>query len=515
MSKYLIAVGGTGMRCLESFVHLCAIGMMDNEEINVLIIDTDNSNGNKSRTHDIINAYIDIKKDEKENSSSYQDTFFSSIINLYEFNPIYKDTFSNIAKDSDPAFGEEEEELVNLLFETNTQEFNLEHGYRAQTHLGSYLMYHEIIDRVRNKNGNDGLTQFVQKIVNDKDNPKVFVLGSLFGGTGASSIPIIPRAISEAAQALEAFNLGSKIKFGATLLTQYFTFNPPTDEQLATTDKVIANGNGFGLNSQAALMYYDSETIKNDFDEFYMIGWPYSPKDFSISGNDNKFITGGELQENPAHIVDLISAFAAYNFFTKTDDGGNLKWFYKTIEENNGKPEFKFSDFVGDGKADEFKKKISAFYSMCLMLNIEYKASKPTESEFKDFLNAVNVGRITGDITEKENKAIDLYIKNFSFSIDNNKVIPGWLYQVKDSSGAKEFLFRTSAFKTNYKELLGIEWLNISLESDVVKTKLFGKASFDFLKNKMSQNKKVSFTGISKANEQLLKWLYDTLTEAF
>ena len=30
---FVIAIGGTGMRCLESFVHLCAIGMFDNEEI--------------------------------------------------------------------------------------------------------------------------------------------------------------------------------------------------------------------------------------------------------------------------------------------------------------------------------------------------------------------------------------------------------------------------------------------------------------------------------------------------
>ena len=31
---FVIAIGGTGMRCLEAFVHLCAIGMFDNEEIN-------------------------------------------------------------------------------------------------------------------------------------------------------------------------------------------------------------------------------------------------------------------------------------------------------------------------------------------------------------------------------------------------------------------------------------------------------------------------------------------------
>ena len=38
---FIIAVGGTGMRCLESFTHLCAIGMFDNQEIEILTLDTD------------------------------------------------------------------------------------------------------------------------------------------------------------------------------------------------------------------------------------------------------------------------------------------------------------------------------------------------------------------------------------------------------------------------------------------------------------------------------------------
>ena len=32
---FVIAIGGTGMRCLEAFVHLCAVGMFDNKETKV------------------------------------------------------------------------------------------------------------------------------------------------------------------------------------------------------------------------------------------------------------------------------------------------------------------------------------------------------------------------------------------------------------------------------------------------------------------------------------------------
>ena len=47
---FLIGIGGTGMRCLEAFVHTCAIGMLDNSEINILALDTDLDNGNFSTT---------------------------------------------------------------------------------------------------------------------------------------------------------------------------------------------------------------------------------------------------------------------------------------------------------------------------------------------------------------------------------------------------------------------------------------------------------------------------------
>ena len=41
-SKYfLITAGGTGMRCLQSFVNLCGLGLMKNTSVDVLLLDTD------------------------------------------------------------------------------------------------------------------------------------------------------------------------------------------------------------------------------------------------------------------------------------------------------------------------------------------------------------------------------------------------------------------------------------------------------------------------------------------
>ena len=57
---FLIGIGGTGMRCLEAVTHMCAMGMFDSKEINILTLDTDFSNGNKQRTETLPDAPLPI-----------------------------------------------------------------------------------------------------------------------------------------------------------------------------------------------------------------------------------------------------------------------------------------------------------------------------------------------------------------------------------------------------------------------------------------------------------------------
>ena len=50
MGYYAIGVGGTGAKCLESLIHLSAAGMMPkSDELHVLFVDPDTSNGSRAR----------------------------------------------------------------------------------------------------------------------------------------------------------------------------------------------------------------------------------------------------------------------------------------------------------------------------------------------------------------------------------------------------------------------------------------------------------------------------------
>ena len=80
---FVIGIGGTGMRCLEAFTHLCAIGMFDNQEIEVLTLDTDQLNGNKTKTENLIELYSRIKTSDSgpKGGTPNANTFFSAKLN--------------------------------------------------------------------------------------------------------------------------------------------------------------------------------------------------------------------------------------------------------------------------------------------------------------------------------------------------------------------------------------------------------------------------------------------------
>ena len=155
---FIIAIGGTGMRCLESFVHLCAMGMFDNKTIDILTLDTDQSNGNKDRVEALINLYNNIKSDDANQVNGVNPnakTFFSAKINLYRFYTVYgegnRKTYKILSGVNSGLHKEENTDLTDLFFDDDSvQSFELSHGYRAQTHLGSLLMYHGIIEAARN-----------------------------------------------------------------------------------------------------------------------------------------------------------------------------------------------------------------------------------------------------------------------------------------------------------------------------------------------------------------------------
>lgn len=480
---FLIAIGGTGMRCLESFVHLCAAGLFDNHTIEILTLDTDQNNGNKDRVEALIELYNKVKTNDTANQGGEQrsNTFFSAKLNLYRFFTDYsipsRSTLQALAstKSLTAEQRQDNQDLSDLLFDDTVQQFKLDHGYRAQTHLGSLLMYHGIIEAARNakigggevKSQEKELASYLTLLNNHAQSSRVFVFGSVFGGTGASSIPLIPIAISESLKITTGgsneLNL-NKVLFGSTLLTDYFKFRSPTEEQLAN-EKVIADANNFALNSQAALSFYnDDTTVKKTYKRMYHIGWPSSLKIDYSEDYDGNVVTGGHEQRNKCHVAELMCAAAAFDFFNedrnKLENIGNAEYLFRIIDVDiDGNMQLSGASFVGENHGEVFENKLGALLSLAHIVLSKFGGAHKDVCGTEQLLNYFAEAKFTdyNDLSDAQCTEIDEYLKEFGYQFKDSKVDFGWIYQIFRSVRGGKFIFSSDAFITNISGLHNID----------------------------------------------------------
>ncbi len=530
---FVIGIGGTGMRCLEAFTHMCAMGMFDNKEINVLTLDTDFTNGNKQRTENLIKTYNSIKSYGSEGDGSVNNnSFFSAKLNLFQFVTDYdnqdKRTFRKITNlESENTELSDNQLLADLFLGEDVQEFDLSHGYRAQTHLGSYLMYHAFLETAKKlKSGKDipeserPFASYLRKLTDAKSDAKVFVFGSIFGGTGASSIPVIPKALNDAIKMYSggANSLHKGAKFGATLLTEYFKFKKPADAQKANkADAVIADSSFFTLNSQAALQFYQSDpTVQSTYKKMYHIGWPIDTEDFSKDQSDSKTITGGKAQKNPCHITEFMCACAAWDFFN-SDTGLEVKtadYLYKSVRYKDNRLDFNFNDFIGDGENGKlFARKFGGFNAFMHLVLTKNEGALDNDG-VNSLLKRINEStQAYSSIGTEFTSLLNNYFRSFGYVIDAGVFKPGWMYQIKSTVNGN-LVLDDSAYTTVTKELKKLEPGKLFSEKEYHwKDKTISGDTFDpFIKHlKKEETEPDDEQNVSTSTEKFIAHMYKAI----
>jgi hypothetical protein len=508
--NFIIAIGGTGIRCLESFIYLCTIGMCDGMEFNVLMLDTDIQNGNKERVNNLIDNYNAIKG---TNPTPTYKTFFSARINKHVFTPAYdpaNGNFQLLANLANPT----NRDLADLFFDEDSQNFNLEHGYRAQTQIGSYLMYHGIVEAVRrfvNNQDNAGqeLVDFINKVYQAGQNARIFIMGSVFGGTGASSIPIIPRAIDHAIRIIDgAGQLSPNSMKSCVLLTNYFKFNPATAVQTGI-ERVIADAGKFAINSQAALMFYeDDTTVRNTYNIMYHIGYPYDPINFDDGRPQGTPVrTGGVAQTNPAHILELLAASAAHDFFKRNQQALlqlKREIVYKTIDEQNDHLVYSPANFFPN-EDSLFRKKLASFYLLNFFL-------KDVGWDLNNFLRTIrkdnNVRRYNGLEGEQQLDSLNEIIRKFGFHIASN-LEAGWLWQLKQSIDSTLF-FNPESYVNKRNVISEFNYGKLLKNIDIVFTNFWYRSPYDRIKRRFLKSGPSQEQNVVSPIECLLAQFYNT-----
>lgn len=299
---FVFCIGGTGLRVMKSITMLLAAGMdAKGYTIVPVLIDPHMDLEEKRNLQTLIGEYESVHDSctlSDGQRLNYVDGFFSAeIADLKRLNGQQNDLSEPIAERG--SFGEylnvgklNRDDVNNYLVQTLFSQANLNNdlsvGFKGSPNVGTVVLGEMI-------QGADWFTSFCSAC---QPGDRVFIISSIFGGTGASGFPLLEKKIRNSTDHPNV----QKALTGAVSVLPYFSLEDPS-----TTDSDIDSAN-FLTKTKSALAYYEN-SIQSDY--LYYVGEQGMKVTYA---NDEK------RQDDKAHFVELVAASAIFDFLAKPDD---------------------------------------------------------------------------------------------------------------------------------------------------------------------------------------------------
>jgi hypothetical protein len=322
----LIGIGGTGAKIVESALYLLSAGFGPQSRVVVGLVDQDNANGNVARSEQLLELLCRLRSDFGGSANSIDwntiDSEGGTPLFSIELEPLFGEGGSahwRPAPDNMPTLRhilqhqempEDEKALFNLLFRDETaapadaeQTMDLAEGYRGRAHVGAAALVSAV------NHDSPGFLKRLLELMRTSaggEEIRIFMVGSLFGGTGAAGFPTIARLLNK----LRAPNNDDRIKgdnvhLGGALMLPYFMFGEPDNAaaNVITSAQLLPQ-------ARVAVEFYQSLLRQERvFDRLYVSGWDEL---FPLGYHQ----PGRAEQRNPALLPELVAALAAIDFFT-------------------------------------------------------------------------------------------------------------------------------------------------------------------------------------------------------
>ncbi len=301
MSKpklYLFAIGGTGSRVLRSLTILLASGIKTNtEKIIPMIIDTDINNGDVEKCRNIIKNYNDIHNaiyNGVREEESQGEFFRTKIMPPKELNVSgsdYGTLKEMVGYNSLDAKGfEKTRAFFDLLYSNKNKDMPLEKGFLGNPNVGSVVL--------KNVVESNAFREFTQDF---SQNDRIFVISSIFGGTGAAGFPLLMNVFRDENSGLNNGNYINNAIIGGVSVLPYFQ----VDVDKFNAGESAINSGTFITKTKAALAYYN-RNLKHLVNTMYYAG------DTRQSNYEN--FEGGIEQKNPSNFIELTAASSILDF---------------------------------------------------------------------------------------------------------------------------------------------------------------------------------------------------------
>jgi len=460
---FIFAIGGTGARVLRSFGILLAAGLKVNaNKIIPIIIDTDSQNQDTNRAIKLLNNYRDIRK----NITNLKESFFhNQICSLSDLGnlqgqAVWGDSFLLKLQDTTgKSFGDyinypfiqdfETKSLIKLLYSQQNLDDSLTYGFLGSPNVGCV-----VLDAI---NQSEEFRNFGNLFQPDD---RIFIISSIFGGTGAAGFPLLLNNFSQNNPNLAHANALQNATIGAVSVLPYFT--------LTKNDESRIDSSSFYTKSIAALSYYE-ENVKK-INALYYIGDASKTNSY-----DN--VEGGDSQKNDANFIEVAAALSILDFMELPDGILKNKTMFKefAIESNTDKLTF-----------DDTGKKNSKIVSQALT------SFKLFQLANKEMIEQVGAAFMVNNQIEK-----DFFSEHFYADLDNffNDHFNSWLIELKRNT--RGFIPFSDVYIDDLSSLINGKQINKNF---------FGRSKLT-KKHFISQCSKIS-SNKSSPNEKYIDMMY-------
>ncbi len=321
-NHFLVFMGGTGAKCAEAFVHLAACGAIGDPAttFHLLTMDVDATNGNRALALEAIARYRLLKAQFPANGQFEGSSLFGPNIIHYDWHVKLPQDFPRAAGTNClhamRAQNNADEEALMRLFYTEEElgfDFSKE-GFHAIPAIGAPVLQH-ILDSGGEL---DDFGAFADALRSEIGvNSRLIITGSIFGGTGASGIPAVTRALHDETRDIA---LAGNLLTSAVLLLPYYHFAEPSRE-----DELGVHARRFYNNARGALAFYRDMEAELGYHSLYMIG---SPLDYNMG----PYRPGMEGQKNPPTPVEWEAALAIEHCLrTEPGEDGSKRHYLRAV----------------------------------------------------------------------------------------------------------------------------------------------------------------------------------------
>lgn len=298
MSNFVVAVGGSGAKLMQTLVHLTAAGLLPahRRELFGLLVDPDENNGNVEECLELFKAYEQCRTQLGTQMGATD--FLSGALRLEgPYTPLRDgrvDTLKEIFQyDKLERAGSIDAELLDLFYEAPELEMSIKQGFRGRPSIGATVLaeavsfarspWSDLKERIKGR-GTQGAVH-------------VLLAGSVFGGSGAAGVPTLVRLLGA-----ELSSQLPTLRLGLALFLPFFQFKPVPGEDIQ------ADPAAFPTATAEALKYYHERGFLEFCHSIYCVGEEV-PADVAIAA------IGAAEQRNEAHFVELIAGVGAMRFF--------------------------------------------------------------------------------------------------------------------------------------------------------------------------------------------------------